>query len=77
MVEAVPFPEVNMSLVPGASGARYDLPVFTDGKECISCFQMDEEEIAEVVRTGRIWLRVFSGRTQPPVAVDVFRPFED
>lgn len=46
-----------------------DLHTFTNGMCSVSCWQLSPEEIAEVARTGRVFLSVFSGRTQPPVFV--------
>lgn len=46
-----------------------DLHVFANGMCCISCWELSEEELAEILRTKRIYLSVFSGITQPPVFV--------
>mgnify|MGYP001095557830 CR=1 FL=1 len=43
------------------------LPVFTDGKQCLSCWELSDEEIKEIIETKRIWLAVMSGNSQPPV----------
>ena len=45
------------------------LPVFTDGKECISLWQMTWRERFSALFFGKIWLFVYSGQTQPPVAL--------
>ena len=54
------------------------LPIWTDGKECISCWRPSIQERLSVLFFGRIWLSVFSGKTQPPVWVSceksVFKP---
>lgn len=44
-----------------------DLYVHTDGKECISLWQLNFWERLSVLFFGRIWLIVLSGQTQPPV----------
>lgn len=43
------------------------LPVFTDGTQCISCWQMTWRERWAALFFGKIWLSVYSGQTQPPV----------
>lgn len=61
------FTETNESLdarVPVTGVGMQPLPVFrgiTDGtKIMISCWQPTPEELAEIQRTGRVWLLVFS-----------------
>lgn len=43
------------------------LPVFRNGVCCVSCWQLSPAEVEEVARTGRVFISVFAGRTQPPV----------
>ena len=43
------------------------LPVWSDGKECISLWQMTWRERLSALFFGRVWLSVHSGFTQPPV----------
>jgi hypothetical protein len=43
------------------------LPVFTDGVQCISCWNMTFKERIKALMFGKIWLYVYSGKTQPPV----------
>jgi hypothetical protein len=45
------------------------LPVFTDGKVCISLWQMTWRERIKALLFGKVWLFVHSGQTQPPVAL--------
>jgi len=45
------------------------LPVFTDGKQCISLWQMNWRERLSALFFGKIWLFVWSGQTQPPVSL--------
>lgn len=46
-----------------------------DGKPVvISCWKLTAEELAEVNRTGRVWLGVL-GTTMPPVFLDGLKPF--
>lgn len=52
------------------------LPVYNDGKQCISCWKASLKERIIFLLTGKIWLRILSGITQPPVCVDVNYPWE-
>ncbi len=45
------------------------LPVWTNGKECISCWKMNWRERLSALCFGKIWLSVLSGQTQPPVSL--------
>jgi hypothetical protein len=40
----------------------------------ISCWKVTAEDLAEIQRTGRIWLTVY-GERMPPVALTGARPF--
>jgi len=57
------------------------LPVFTDGKQCISLWKMTWQERLSALFFGRIWLSVHSGQTQPPVwlmaAKQIFKVAEE
>lgn len=70
MAQPVEFDGSNMVLrAPEGAENVSDLPTFTNGMCSVSCWQLSKEEIAEVARTGRVFLSVFSGRSQPPVFV--------
>lgn len=76
MADIVKFPEANTTYV--GTGCL-DLPVFREVDEngstiLISCWQLSPEEMAEVARTGRIYLHIWGGQ-QPPVYVNGHRPF--
>jgi hypothetical protein len=45
------------------------LPIFRNGRCCVSCWQFTKKELAEINRTGRVYVTVFSGNSQPPVYV--------
>ena len=45
------------------------LPVFRNGTCCVSAWELSEEELAEVIKTKRVFLSVFFGNSQPPVYV--------
>ncbi|OJX99088.1 MAG: hypothetical protein BGP07_03245 [Rhizobiales bacterium 63-22] len=70
MATSINFPGSNMTLMPPGGAENIDpLHTFTNGVCSVSCWQLSAEEIAEVARTGRIFLTVLSGRTQPPVFI--------
>ena len=47
------------------------LPVFSDGEQCISCWELSFIERLKVLFFGRVWLGLYSGKTQPPVWLNV------
>ena len=44
-----------------------DLPIFSNGVDCISKWKMSWRERLHCLFMGWIWLSVRSGKTQPPV----------
>lgn len=52
-----------------------ELPVHNDGKESISCWKGTLLDRVRFLVTGKMWLIVLSGRTQPPVALRTDYPF--
>ena len=52
------------------------LPIARLDDTCVSCWRMSWRERLKVLWTGRVWLGVLSGQTQPPVYVTVERPFK-
>jgi hypothetical protein len=48
-----------------------DLHVYRDGETCYSEWQPTPEELAALAAGGRVCLWVWSGNTQPPVALGV------
>lgn len=66
----VQFSGANMLLrAPEGAENVSDMHTFTNGICSVSCWELSAEDLAEINRTGRIFLSVFSGRTQPPVYV--------
>jgi hypothetical protein len=53
------------------------LPVYCDGESCISCWELSDEDIEKLIKTRKLWFRVFSGITQPPIGFTVDKPFEE
>jgi len=52
------------------------LPVWNgDSQRCISCWKANLKERLLFLFTGKIWLWVWYGQTQPPVCVDIIHPF--
>lgn len=51
-------------MTPGECGS---LPVWSDGKELISCWRPSFKERLRILFTGKVWLSVLGGQTQPPV----------
>lgn len=43
------------------------LDVYTDDKQCVSCWKMSLWERLSSLLFGKIWLYVLSGDTQPPI----------
>ena len=49
------------------------LGVWTDGRECISRWEPTLRERIALLFGAPVWLRVVSGKTQPPVALQAKR----
>jgi hypothetical protein len=49
--------------------------VWSDGEQCVSCWQMTIRERLTALLFGRVWLMVLSGWTQPPVYVEASRSY--
>jgi len=79
-MRAVEFDEQNFILSKPKSMSDEDcapLPIFRDGKTVVSCWELSYEDMQEIKKTGRIYLGVLSGSTQPPVWLSVENPFLD
>ena len=69
MAQAVGFEGANTVFrAPKGMEDCYDLEVCKTEREIISCWRLDAEELAEINRTGVVWLSVVSAVT-PPVCV--------
>lgn len=81
-MKPIAFAQANKDLQP--SGQQYSgdvtqvvsLPVFTNEEQCISCWQLSIWERLQLLFSGKLWLQVLSGSTQPPVAFRTDSPFE-
>lgn len=51
--------------------------VYSDGRECISCWKLSIIDRIKILFHGKMWLFVLSGNTQPPVSLmvdkDIFK----
>jgi hypothetical protein len=45
------------------------LPVYNDGQQSVSCWQMTWRERFSALLRGKVWLQVYAGSTQPPVSL--------
>lgn len=45
------------------------LPVWTDGAVCVSCWQATWRERFSMLFFGRVWVHVWYGGSQPPIAL--------
>ena len=50
-----------------------NLPVFSDGKYCISCWKVGLWERLKILVLGKIWVWVHSSETQPPIALKSYK----
>lgn len=72
----IDFPESNKTLLPPKGKTEEEvgkLPVWTDGEICLSCWRPSFMERLSVLFFGKVWLWVWIGHTQPPVAVTASR----
>jgi len=69
-MKTVKFKEANKNLMKPSSMTDEEcgsLWVFTDEKQCISCWKMTWKERLKALFFGKVWLSVYSGQTQSPV----------
>jgi hypothetical protein len=71
MSEPTAFEGHNVVLAPPPGSENVTpLPIFRNGLCCVSCWQLTAEELTEVIAAGgKVFISVFSGKTQPPVYV--------
>lgn len=71
MAKPFRFAGFNRRLMP-AKGTEHvvePLYVYNDGRESISCWKLDPDEIKRVVETGEMWVTVAAGDSSPPIFV--------
>lgn len=49
------------------------LPVHTDGRQCLSCWELNWRQRLSALVHGKVWLCTLTGQTQPPVWLDAAR----
>ena len=70
MGEPVYFEGANRRLGPPPGAENIStLYTYSNGLCSVSCWQLSEAEIDVIRRTGRVYVSVLSGHTQPPVFV--------
>lgn len=71
MAQPVDFIGTNtiMKAPTGREETVNDVRAFTNEQYCVTCWHLTDEEVAEVNRTGRIFLSVHYGGGMPPVFV--------
>lgn len=71
MASPVDFPGSNRLLGAPRGMEATVAPLHTfNNKVCsVSCWELSAAELEEIARTGRVWLSVFAGASQPPVYV--------
>lgn len=71
-MEPIQFPQVTVDLQKPAGWTDdqcLPLPVYSDGEKCMSLWAMTWHERISALFFGRVWLYIWSGRTQPPVTL--------
>lgn len=72
----VAFPEANVRLTAPRGNPRVQpLMVWTDGEVVVSAWRPTMRERLALIFGRPVWLWVLAGRTQPPVALSVAKPF--
>jgi len=77
----IQFKRSNKMLQP--SGEQYSdnvvgvdpLPIWTDGEQCVSCWEMSFRERLSALLFGHVWLALLSGETQSPACLSVTRVY--
>jgi len=77
-MKPISFPEQTQVLKKPSSMTDEEctpLPVYNDGKNSISCWRGGFRDRLRFLFTGKMWLWVISGSSQPPVLVTPDYPF--
>lgn len=78
MSEPVKFAGYNAELQPPKGSENVSaLPIYRNGLCCVSAWELNDEELAEITRTKRVFVSVMSGPTQPPVYAGSERSVRD
>lgn len=71
-MEPAKFPQSNVTLkCPDEIDGQPcgDLPVYTDGKVCVSLWRLTWLDRLRALFYGNLWLYLWTGATQPPVGL--------
>lgn len=74
-MKGIPFPEANSKagLAILTTANTEPLPVYTDGHACVSVWELDDEDIQEIIKTRKLQLLVCTKPSKHPiVAVSAF-----
>ena len=79
-MKPINFPQANKALLQPEGMTDEEcgsLPVHTDGHTCLSLWKLSWRERLSALFFGKAWLWVYSGQTQPPVALMAYRDVFD
>lgn len=74
-MKAIEFPEVNTRIAEHQE-EYITLPAFNNSWEgsMVCCFELSDDELAEVIKSKRFWLKVYTfGAEFPPICPSVFK----
>lgn len=70
MGQPIDFAGTNLNLLPPEGADTVSaMRGFTNAVCCVSCWKLSPAEVAAVNATGRVFVSVLSGSTQPPIYV--------
>lgn len=70
MAKPVVFTGTNITMVaPEGADDVQDVRAFRNERFCVTCWQLSPSELAEVLRTGNVWLSVMGNGGMPPCFV--------
>lgn len=74
-MKPIDFPEANLKLVPPEGRPDVDeMRVFRGNGLIVSCWQLSDDEVAELWETRKLWV-VIEGDTHAPLAPSAAYPF--
>jgi hypothetical protein len=79
-MKPVAFPESNATLQKPQGMTDEEcvpLPVHrTESGQCISCWRLTWKDVLMIIFRRKVWLWVWSGKTQPPVCIEAESPWK-
>lgn len=67
--------QTGLLQAPEGSTGVAPLPAWTDGRQVVSCWRLSWRERFSALFSGRVWVAVLSGHTQPPVYIRATRTY--